>query len=474
MPRIPIVSAQQGPGVLNLPPIQRQQGWEQVTEIGNQLAGIQGKIQAHQDELDLYRTETETQAELAQIKMDVALDPDYATHPEQYGKRAEEVKLRKWEVLSKTSPAAAQVYKLHAERMIEKDKVNVQIDANQKQIAQQGADTLVAGEEAARKWIKEPNATEQAKIKQDWFDVVDRSLAFGPEQKNKKKAQWDQWTATELISVDPTAARVALEKGSFPELDPTQRQTLIRSAEVVEARRDRLVIQEKLARQETTKQDFVKKWSSDTLTTKEILSSNLDAADQEHYLKLMEVKEGKPFVEDPRQVAHVLEDIRKGKITSNQQIEKIYINDAKKGTGLSYSSMERLQKELTDMETPDGRTLGHRKEKMFDGVKASIDKSVIGLKTDPEGSFLFLQYQEWVDSQMAAYKAQGKNPHDLLDPADPRYLARPAAVAPFQRSLQDVMREMSERFKRPDRPVLTPGRQRQSGETVEQYLKRTK
>jgi len=438
------------------------------------MTTIQGRIQRQQDELDLFRTLTDTETELKQRQMDVSADTDYATQSQRFQKSAKEVMFRKLGTLR--SPSVAAVYQSRAERMIAEAGIHVEIDANKRQIAQQGAETLTLGEQAATRWI-EASPEQRDNIKQEWFDLVDRSLAFGPEQKNKKKAQWDEWTALESIRVSPTAALAALSMGAFPELDPKQRETMMRSAEIAEARQERLTLSEVKAEQEKVRQGFVEKWANDTLTTPEILSSNLPATGEgskEHYLKLMAAKEKEPFVEDRRLKATLLQRVRTNKIVSNEQLEQAYIDSAKKGHGIDWQSMMDLRKELTEMQTPDGRILGRRKQEMFDGVKASVDKSIIGLKSDPEGALLFLQYQEWADAQLAAYRQQGKNPHDLLDPSNPQYLARPSAIAPFQRSLQDTMKDMAERFKRPDRQPLTPQQQRQPSETIEQYLKRVK
>lgn len=285
MPRIPIVTAQTGPGILNLPPIERQTGFDELTNIGKRISDIDAKIRAQQDDLDLYRTMTETETELAQKRQDFEKDTDYETQAERFGKLANEVKYRKLDTLR--SPTVAAVYQARAERLIAEARIHVQTEANKRLIAQQGADTLTLGEQAARRWIETPPDQREA-IKQEWFTLVDRSLAFGPEQKNKKKAIWDEWTALEAIRVNPTEALAALSKGAFPELDPKQRETLMRSAEIAETRQQREIEhQAKLQRDEENNQLY-DKLREGTLQWKEVRASTvLSREDREFFWKAL-------------------------------------------------------------------------------------------------------------------------------------------------------------------------------------------
>jgi len=281
MPRIPIVTAQQGPGVLQLPAVQRQTGFEEVVQLGERMATIQGHIQRQQDDLDLFRTLTDTEIEIKQRQMDVSADTDYATQAERFQKSAKEVMFRKLGTLR--SPSVAAVYQSRAERMIAEAGIHVEVDASKRQIAQQGAETLTLGEQAATRWI-EATPEQRDGIKQEWFDLVDRSLAFTPEQKNKKKAQWDEWTALESIRVNPTEALAALSKGAFPELDPKQRETMMRSAEIAEARQERQIEHESRLQREEQNNALYDKLRNNTLQWSEVRAAGfLSREDREFF-----------------------------------------------------------------------------------------------------------------------------------------------------------------------------------------------
>lgn len=302
MPRIPIITAQTGPGVLQLPAIQRQGGWEEVGRFGAQLADIQAKLRDQQDDLDLYRTLTDTEAELGQWRLSMTADTDYETQGERFTKAANEIKYRKLETLR--SPSVAAVYQARAERMIAKGQIHVQTDAMKGQLKVQGADILTSGEQAARLWIAaDPDKREG--IKQDWFTLVDRSLAFTPEQKNKKKAQWDEWTAIEAIRVNPTAALTALSKGEFPELDPNQRETLMRSAEIAEARQQREVEHQQRLQREDQNNQLYDKLRDNALQWSEVKAAKfLSREDREFFWKALK---GDNQPTDPTTVVRIQE-----------------------------------------------------------------------------------------------------------------------------------------------------------------------
>lgn len=242
--------------------------------------------------------------------------------------------------------------------------------------------------------------------------------------------------------------------------------------------------------QEATRQAFVEKSFSDTLTPKEVLASNLEAVGQgskEHFLNEIErkakekakTKESKEerFVKDPRLFATMLSQIRTGDIKSEQDLETRYTSSINKNRGIDFDDLKELRKEFDEMRTPDGRTLLSSKDKVLQGMKPSIDKSVLD-KLDPEGSAAFLEYQQFVSSEVNRYRKEGKDPYRLFDSNNTdEYVGRPAVVSRYQRSLRETIRDQVNRFKRPDRGAsgaLPPEKQRKAGETAEEWLRRTR
>lgn len=162
---------------------------------------------------------------------------------------------------------------------------------------------------------------------------------------------------------------------------------------------------------------------------------------------------------------------------------------------LNRTDFEALKKEFTDLRTPEGQRLGQAKESFLKAMGPIIDKSnpLMG-NIDPDGKSNLYRLQWDLDARMDEYRKAGKNPYDLLDPSKPDYMGRPEAMGPYQKTLQKSLRDQARRLTSrggmvntnltgPDRtetgvqvvpaPVRPAAEPRKSGETPEQYLKRT-
>ena len=98
---------------------------------------------------------------------------------------------------------------------------------------------------------------------------------------------------------------------------------------------------------------------------------------------------------------------------------------------------------------------------------------------DPVGDPMFYMFDWTLQQKVAQYKKEGKNPFDLLDPSKPDYMGNPEAIKPFQKTFDASLRSRTQITNppvppsypgAPSVPVVVP---RQSGESVEDYLKRT-
>lgn len=120
-----------------------------------------------------------------------------------------------------------------------------------------------------------------------------------------------------------------------------------------------------------------------------------------------------------------------GRISDMNPIYQAY-QDGK----LSNSDFAFVQAQFKELQTPDGERLNDVESRLFQAVRQSIDKSnpVMGI-LDMTGGSEFFRYQQDVAGRVAAYRAQGKNPFDLFDPSKPDYIASPASLAPYQKSL---------------------------------------
>lgn len=120
------------------------------------------------------------------------------------------------------------------------------------------------------------------------------------------------------------------------------------------------------------------------------------------------------------------------RVTDNNEIYRAY-GDGK----LNSADFHFLQTEFNNIRTPEGEMLGKRKAEFLQGFKAQITKAnpLLG-KLDESGDEQFYNFTLNVENKMAEYRKAGKNPFDLLNPANPDYLGNPKAILPFQVPLQ--------------------------------------
>ena len=234
MPRIPIITAQQGPGVLQLPAVQRQNGFEAVSRLGEQMATIQGRIQNQQDELDLFRTLTDTETELKQRQMDVSVDTDYATQAERFQKSAKEVMFRKLGTLR--SPSVAAVYQSRAERMIAEAGIHVETNAAKQRLEGQKADWITVGAQASALWADAATPEKQEMIRSEYFDGISRNGAFDDKDRTKAGAQFYESAMEYLRLTNRPRMRGMDSQGAFQSIDPLKRAEILQKARQDDAR----------------------------------------------------------------------------------------------------------------------------------------------------------------------------------------------------------------------------------------------
>jgi len=176
-----------------------------------------------------------------------------------------------------------------------------------------------------------------------------------------------------------------------------------------------------------------------------VLNSNLPATGEgskEHWIKMIEAQNKDhheaPIKKDPRLFVDTLQQIRQGKITSTTQIEDLFAQSAQRGSGLTWDDTKQLRQEFVDMRTPEGAKLGQQVEAFLASRKPLIDKSnpMMG-KIDPTGGLKYYEYLEMVQTKIAEYKRDGKDPRTLLDPKSPEFLGSPEIVNQYRPTLQD-------------------------------------
>ena len=296
------------------------------------------------------------------------------------------------------------------------------------------------------------------------------------------------------INLSPQLALKQLQSGRWDEyLDADKRVMLERSAEVgirgqeVEAQRvEAMKIKARKEEERATQENIVQAMANGSLTTKMIMSSNLPPTGEgskEHFLNVLRTRSKENAERPIKTVPSVMLDLFTRVHLPDGDPRKITdesaLNDAYIGKQLSFEDFSRLRKEVTDARTPDGEKLGKRRSDFVSGVSAQIDKSnpLMG-KIDASGKQQVYEFSYYVDQQVDAYRKAGKNPYDLFDPSKPDYLGSPQVISGFQKTIQQSMKDYSDRIRRaPDISVPSGGvpneRVRKQGETIAQYLERT-
>lgn len=238
MPRIPILTADRAPSAVQYPgvpsPAPIATGGEQLTEAGQRMMAIQDRIQNQQDELDLFRTLTDTKAELQQTQLDLSAEPDYSLHTERFQKLAKEVMFRKLGTLKR--PAVAAVYQSRAERMIAEAGIDVQVNASKQQLEGQKANWIKAGEQAAALWADVADPEKQETIRKEYFDGIKRNGAFDDKDRTAAGARFYESAMEYLRLTNRSRMRELDRQGVFQSLDPLKRAEILQKAKQDDAR----------------------------------------------------------------------------------------------------------------------------------------------------------------------------------------------------------------------------------------------
>jgi hypothetical protein len=284
------------------------------------------------------------------------------------------------------------------------------------------------------------------------------------------------------MKLSPELAIKQLNGGQWDEyLDADKKISLMRGAEVEISRREAESVRVSKEAERAEQEVIIQKLAANKLTSMDVLQSNLrptGEGSKEHFLNVLRTR-SKEATEAPiKTVPSVMLDLftrihapdgDPSKITSEAELNNAYINKR-----LSFEDFNRLRKEVTDARTPEGEKLGKRRSDFVQGVAAQIDKSnpLMG-KIDASGKQQVYEFSYYVDQQVDAYRKAGKNPYDLFDPSKPDYLGSPQVISGFQKTIQQSMKEYSDRLRQQPPGSVSPAKARQPGETVQQYLERT-
>jgi hypothetical protein len=214
---------------------------------------------------------------------------------------------------------------------------------------------------------------------------------------------------------------------------------------------------------EATMLGFVQKMHSPGgLQDKEILRSNLDSVQQNHYLNLNKARLT-DHGQETQGAAEVnlfsrlhLPDGDPNKITNETQLDQAYMNKQ-----IDWQALTRLRGEYQGKKTTQGKLESEQKSSFINSMKPSITNTTFG-KLDSAGDQNYGKFKIAVDLAIDAQKKAGKPLSDLYNEEKPEYLGNIAKQ--YRRTMNQQMKDVR------DQMVRDAGKVPTSAPTVSQAL----
>lgn len=304
--------------------------------------------------------------------------------------------------------------------------------------------------------INDPSSFELAK--QQHSDGLSNLVATGGlsiEAAEKLKTTGERELAKSAIrgwiKVDPKFAQQQLDGGKWNTyIDGDVKHQMFGEVKVAEAgaRADEERQQKEADRimrekQEKTQNDFLQKLTSNSLSAKEILGSNLDAfgsGSKEQFIKLIEENSKGGVKTDPGTYISLFERIHSPegdpkRIGNENDLNQYF------GHGLNMESLNALRGEVQGKKTIDGTTESELKKGVAEIAKGMLTKSnpMTGIR-DSEGDTQYLKFMTYFLKTYAEERQKGKSPIDLLGPDSPNYLGK--QIRNYVRSQDQIIKDM--------------------------------
>lgn len=292
-------------------------------------------------------------------------------------------------------------------------------------------------------------------------------------------------TITGWAGINPEYAKTKVMSGELDAvtgpLDPELKVQLLGEVDrVIRARQveDERIrsLNERIAaeKRETLKTEFLERAEKGELSTRDILNSNLLAAEQEHYIKYIDMQNRGSARDNPAVENMLLRRI----LLPDGDPEKIYSDtdlNPYVGKGLGLSGLNRLRNEINNSKSYEGKNVASLKKLAFDSARSVLTKSdpLRGIQ-DPDGDANYSDYVRSYNDEFARLRKEGIPAIDIIK--DPKYLGN--YVDKFRKTPQQIRQAMRDRI-RPKPPeanadgiptVTVP--KRNPGETLEDYTKR--
>lgn len=323
MPKIPIITAQQGPGVLNLPPVKLQTGFEEVMQLGTDLVKIDAKIEAARNDSLLVSASSRLDAGLKDLRQQAQDNPDYANRVHQFLKDSGDLSSTINQSLQGNRAVSA-AFLSHQQRVMPSHIIDVKHDARKAQVLDiQGQATNQLDDLAtvASEGTPEQVATAVATA----AELIDRHQhngIYNPLQAEQKKIKFREDTLkknmTFLALSNPQELYKRNLEGQYRNVDPLERLKVLEQAASVEDK-----ARNRAHALTADAKDIVLRDAYSQAATGELPESFLAEAEKNHNplvspqdaYHLRERNEKAPSSEGNRQVGYIMDELFSGDTT---------------------------------------------------------------------------------------------------------------------------------------------------------------
>jgi len=344
--------------------------------------------------------------------------------------------------------------------------------------------------------LSDPSSLDlQKQLHREGVDQLILSGQIPTSKGHELKAQGDRRISKNAvrgwIRLNPDFAKEKLKSGEFDEdlggeakiQMFAEADQAIRGKEIEAERRRKEDERVKRAKQTETQNKFVSSMSEGSLTSKDILESNLDpfgSGSKEQFLRLIQAKGGGaagPPKTSSRVFTNLFNRIHLNPEDPNAIRDENDLN-AFVGKGLSFPDMQKLRKEIQGFGTVAGADEKALKTNFLTIAKSALVKgdTLSGIK-DPVGDE---QLQKFLGVYLDEYnrlRKEGKSAQELLNPTSKDYLGH--MLEPFRRSPQQIMKDIASGFTRKTPEQIETERQaqpekpvRKQGESSVEFLER--
>lgn len=366
MPKLPIPTAQgqnqvglRQFGTLSLPtPRADSYGagiGQGAAALGQALLDVDAKLQDQANKLEVIDLEGQFKETWDKNIQRIYQEPDVTKHRHLF----DEIVTDTYHDIAgqATNNTVAVAFKTWADQYMQTERINV-ANHGRKVTAQR---QIIGSQTAAEKLIDKAALLPYYEPRGDesFQEAMDLITALGPWHLDPKEVEalketltdryWRQYAINHPHSMMEIAAAggrpgaehsgsAPLDKGKLEVYRGIAQQAI--AGQWAEAERARKQAERQLkAEQQDTQNVFIEKLTQNTLTTGEVLRSNLDpvgVGSKEHYIQLLTAKataaaKEPTFIHDPAVFADTLRKIRKGDITTEQDVEEVYMQSTRRG-----------------------------------------------------------------------------------------------------------------------------------------------